>query len=37
LMYVMPYHVCPTINLYSSLVVVKNGSAEDSWKVAAKH
>ncbi|MGB4770810.1 MAG: D-TA family PLP-dependent enzyme [Chitinophagaceae bacterium] len=37
LMYVMPYHVCPTINLYSSLVVVKNGRAEDSWKVAAKH
>lgn len=37
LMYVMPYHVCPTINLYSSLVVVRDGKAEDSWKVAAKH
>lgn len=36
-MYVMPYHVCPTINLYSSLVVVNGGKAESSWKVAAKH
>lgn len=37
LMYVMPYHVCPTINLYSTLVVVSNGNAEGAWKVAAKH
>lgn len=36
-MYVMPYHVCPTINLYSSLVVVHDGKAEGLWKVAAKH
>lgn len=37
LLYVMPYHVCPTINLYSSLVVVHGGKADGSWKVAAKH
>jgi D-threonine aldolase len=37
LMYVMPYHVCPTINLYSSVMVVNDGKAEGFWKVAAKH
>lgn len=37
LMYVMPYHVCPTINLYSSVVVIREGRAMEHWKVAAKH
>lgn len=37
ILYVMPYHVCPTINLYSSIVVVKDGMATGRWKVAAKH
>jgi len=37
LMYVMPYHVCPTVNLYEKMVIVKNNRAEGIWRVAAKH
>jgi D-serine deaminase-like pyridoxal phosphate-dependent protein len=36
-LYVLPYHICPTVNLYSHVVVVENGNAIGSWQVAAKH
>lgn len=37
LMYVIPYHVCPTINLYEKMIVIKDGKSSGSWRVAAKH
>ena len=37
IMYIMPYHVCPTVNLYQSVVVVKDNRAVGIWKVAARH
>lgn len=37
LMYIMPYHVCPTVNLYSSLAVVRDAKVVGHWKVGARH
>ena len=36
-MYVMPYHVCPTVNLYSAIAVVRDGRLAGYWKVHARH
>ncbi|PQB04409.1 D-TA family PLP-dependent enzyme [Aureitalea marina] len=33
LWYGIPYHICPTINLYRELQVVRNGSISDTWEV----
>jgi len=34
--YGIPWHVCPTVALHSEVVVVRNGRAEERWKVAAR-
>jgi D-serine deaminase-like pyridoxal phosphate-dependent protein len=33
---VVPNHVCPTVNLYDELVIVDEGVAVDTWRVAAR-
>ena len=35
-LYVMPYHVCPTVALYDHMVVVENHKAGNSWVVEAR-
>ena len=34
--YGIPWHVCPTVALHSEVVVVRNGRAEERWKVTAR-
>ena len=34
--YGIPVHICPTVNLYNSAVVVVNHEAVDSWPVTAR-
>jgi D-serine deaminase-like pyridoxal phosphate-dependent protein len=34
--YGVPWHICPTVALYSEAVVIKNGRAETTWRVAAR-
>ena len=36
-MYIMPYHICPTVNLYEKMVTVKGNKASGVWRVAARH
>lgn len=35
--YVLPYHICPTVNLYTLCYTVKNGIATEGWSIVAKH
>ena len=35
-LYGIPWHICPTVALHSEAVVIKNGRAEERWKVAAR-
>jgi D-serine deaminase-like pyridoxal phosphate-dependent protein len=35
-LYGLPWHVCPTVALHSSVVVIKGGKSLGSWKVAAR-
>ena len=35
--YVLPYHVCPTVNLYTNCFTVENGMASKGWSITAKH
>jgi D-threonine aldolase len=35
-LYVMPYHVCPTVALYDHMVVIENHRAGESWTVEAR-
>jgi D-serine deaminase-like pyridoxal phosphate-dependent protein len=35
-LYGIPWHVCPTVALYSEAVVVRDGKAGERWKVAAR-
>ena len=35
-LYGVPWHICPTVALYSEAVVVKNGQAESRWKVLGR-
>jgi D-serine deaminase-like pyridoxal phosphate-dependent protein len=35
-LYGIPWHVCPTVALHSEVVVVRNGRAEERWKVVAR-
>lgn len=35
-LYGVPYHVCPTVNLYDSYQVVENGRVVDSWEIDAR-
>lgn len=36
-LYALPYHVCPTVNLYSRVYIVENHQARSGWSVAARH
>jgi D-serine deaminase-like pyridoxal phosphate-dependent protein len=35
-LYAVPWHICPTVALYSSAAVVENGGVRGTWKVAAR-
>lgn len=35
--YVLPYHICPTVNLYTLSYTVENGVASSGWSIVAKH
>ncbi len=35
-LYGLPYHVCPTVNLYERLQVVENGEVTGYWKTVAR-
>lgn len=35
--YVLPYHICPTVNLYTQSFTVENGIALPGWDIVAKH
>jgi D-serine deaminase-like pyridoxal phosphate-dependent protein len=35
-LYGIPWHICPTVALHRELIVVRNGRAEERWKVAAR-
>ena len=35
-LYAIPWHICPTVALHAELVIVRNGRAEERWKVAAR-
>lgn len=37
LLYVLPYHICPTVNLYQHMITVENHRAKHSWFIRAKH
>ncbi|MDA0194510.1 MAG: D-TA family PLP-dependent enzyme [Bacteroidetes bacterium] len=36
LFYGAPYHICPTVTLYSEAEIVNNGKVTDKWKVIAR-
>lgn len=35
-LYGVPYHICPTINLYEDAYIIQNGNWIDSWNVVAR-
>jgi D-serine deaminase-like pyridoxal phosphate-dependent protein len=35
-LYALPWHICPTVNLHSEVVVVRDGRASERWPVAAR-
>jgi D-serine deaminase-like pyridoxal phosphate-dependent protein len=35
-LYGVPRHVCPTVALHAEAVVIRNGTAEGKWKIAAR-
>lgn len=35
-LYGIPWHICPTVALYDEAVVVRDGHATETWKVAAR-
>lgn len=36
-LYVLPYHICPSVNMYQHMVTVVEHKAKDSWLIKAKH
>jgi D-serine deaminase-like pyridoxal phosphate-dependent protein len=34
--YGVPWHICPTVALYAEAVIVKEGRAQGTWKIAAR-
>jgi D-serine deaminase-like pyridoxal phosphate-dependent protein len=32
----IPWHICPTVALYSEAVIIQNGRAETTWRIAAR-
>jgi D-serine deaminase-like pyridoxal phosphate-dependent protein len=37
LFYGVPYHICPTVNLYQEVQVVENGRVTGQWAVVARN
>ncbi|WP_420603845.1 D-TA family PLP-dependent enzyme [Flagellimonas sp.] len=35
-LYGIPYHICPTINLHDEVSVIENGAKTDSWEITAR-
>ncbi|MEM9777856.1 MAG: D-TA family PLP-dependent enzyme [Chloroflexota bacterium] len=35
--YGVPFHVCPTVNLYQEALVVEDGKVKDQWEVVARN
>ncbi len=35
-LYAIPWHICPTVNLHSAVWVARDGNARDRWPVAAR-
>ncbi|SNY94668.1 D-TA family PLP-dependent enzyme [Flagellimonas pacifica] len=35
-LYGIPYHICPTINLHDEVSVIENGEKKDSWEITAR-
>ncbi|WP_299534476.1 alanine racemase [Ulvibacterium sp.] len=35
--YAIPYHICPTVNLYETLEVIREGKLVENWTVAARN
>jgi D-serine deaminase-like pyridoxal phosphate-dependent protein len=35
-LYGVPYHICPTINLYEEACIIQQGQWVDTWKVVAR-
>ncbi|MBM1105052.1 D-TA family PLP-dependent enzyme [Aurantibacter crassamenti] len=33
----IPFHICPTVNLYEELTIIENGDVTDIWKVLARN
>ena len=33
----IPYHICPTVNLYEELTIIENGDVCDAWEVLARN
>ena len=33
----IPYHICPTVNLYEELMVIEDGIVSDTWEVLARN
>lgn len=36
-LYVLPYHICPTVNLFTMSYTVNRGIASSGWSIVAKH
>ena len=34
--YGMPWHICPTVALHNEAVVVRNGRADERWRVVGR-
>ncbi|MGS2739372.1 D-TA family PLP-dependent enzyme [Sinomicrobium sp. M5D2P17] len=35
-LYGIPYHICPTINLYDEIAVIRNGEKSEVWEITAR-
>ena len=35
-LYGVPYHICPTVNLYDEAYVVANGRSDKIWEISAR-
>ena len=35
-LYGIPYHICPTVNLYDDVSVISNGKKIDTWEISAR-
>lgn len=36
-LYVLPYHICPTVNLHDQIVTIENHRISGKWKVIARN